>query len=226
MRFAITPEQRDFFHKNQFIEFEGLLSPEQMCAIDQEAQEVISHRLKVPFSKWDTLPLHALYKASYDLWRDAAQVKKATHKLSIAHIASEIFDTSPLRIAFDQLCMSGSSCPFQNNLSLIEISSIKPLAGGILFLLSDICVHDRKNVEFPLPQAAGNALFFGPAFPIPWTQLFVMPHFSFLLVAFAPEKSFYRQESNDPYSPLFKKRGYVFNDHLKESFHPIVFGKK
>ena len=222
MRFAITPEQRDFFHKNQFIEFEKLLSPEQIGAIDKEAKEVISHRLKVPISKWETLPLHALYNAGYDLWRDAAQVKKATHKLSIAHIASEIFDTSPLRIAFDQLCISGSSCPFQNSLPLIEISSVKPLAGGILFLLSDAVILK----EFPLPQAAGNALFFGPTLPIPWTQLFSMPHFSFLLVVFAPEKSFYRQEPNHPHSSLFKRRGYVFNDHLKESFHPVVFGKK
>src|SRR5579862_2149795 len=98
MRFVFTLEQRDFFRKNHFIEFEGMLSSKQAALIDKEAQELLSGRLRTPFSQWDTLPPLALYKAGFDLWREALAIRKATQKLPIVHIASELFDTAPLRI--------------------------------------------------------------------------------------------------------------------------------
>jgi hypothetical protein len=224
MRFVSTADQREFFRKNQFIELEDLLTAAQVKALDAQAQELLEARLKISAAKWDSALAPALYKGGFDLWRDVPQIKKATQKLSIAHIASELFDTTPLRIAFDQFCVSiPSSAPFASDLSLTEISSIKPLAGGILFPLTDLPVE--QNPAFPLPQKMGSALFFSPKIAIPWTQLFSVP-WRFLLVAFAPKKSFYRPEPNDVHSPLFKKRGYVFNDLLKEEFHPLVYGKK
>jgi|SRR5579862_8653209 len=227
MRFVFTLEQRDFFRKNHFIEFEGMLSSKQAALIDKEAQELLSGRLRTPFSQWDTLPPLALYKAGFDLWREALAIRKATQKLPIVHIASELFDTAPLRIAFDQFCLTSSPHPpFQKSFSLTEISSIKPLAGGILFLLEDLSDDVLQKTAFPLPKKAGNALFLSADFPIPWPMLFAIPGLHVLFVAFAPEKSFYRQEPNDPHSPLFKKQGYVFNDQLKEELHPLLYGKK
>jgi hypothetical protein len=227
MRFALTPEQRDFFRKNQFIEFEGLLSKPQAASIDKQAEEILARRLKIPSSKWDTTPTLSLYKAGFDLWREAEAIKKATQKLSIVHIASELFDTSPLRLAFDQLfIVASSSPPFGKSLSLTEISSVKPLAGGVLFLLEDLEESVHKSLPFPIPKTAGNALFFAPGLPLPWPALFSVPRLRFLLIAFAPEKSYYRQEQNDPHSPVFKKWGYAYNEQLKEELHPLVFGKK
>lgn len=216
MRFVSTADQREFFRKHHFIELEGLLTAQQVQALDATAQEILEARLKIS----DSTP----WKAGFDLWRDAPLIKKTTQKLSIAHIASELFDTTPLRIAFDQLCVSlPSPAPFAKDLSLTEISSFKPLAGGILFPLTDL--PTEQNPTFPIPQKIGSALFFSPKIPIPWSFLFSMP-WRFLLIAFAPDKSFYRPEPNDVHSPLFKKRGYVFNDLLKEEFHPQVYGKK
>ncbi len=227
MRFAFTLEQRDFFGKNRFIEFEGILSSSQAALIEKQAKELLFRRLGIPSSQWDTLPPLSLYKAGFDLWREAVTIKKATQKLPIAHIASELFNTDPLRIAFDQFCITCfSASPFEKSLSLTEISSIKPLAGGILFLLEDLSDDALAKVSFPLPKKAGNALFLSATFPIPWPELFAIPNLHFLLVAFAPEKSFYRKEPHDPHSPLFKKLGYVFNDQLQEELHPCLYGKK
>jgi hypothetical protein len=221
MRFIFTLEQRDFFRKHRFIEFEGLLASEHIAYLNQKTEEIIEQRLQLPLSKWDAI---SLYKAGYDLWRNDDAIKKATQKLSIVHIASELFETSPLRLAFDQLCIAGSPSPYKGALSLSEISSIKPLAGGILFLLEDFEPH--QSLKFPLPRVAGNALFIAPELPIPWPELFSIPRLRILLLAFAPEKSFYRPEPNDPHSPAFKKWGYVYNDPLKATLHPIVFGRK
>jgi hypothetical protein len=227
MRFIFTPDQRDFFRKNNFIEFQGLLTSDQAALIDKQAEDILSRRLKTPSSTWEDTSSSTLYKAGYDLWREAEAIKKATQKLSIAHIASELFETSPLRIAFDQLCIVNSTTPpFQRSLSLTETSSIKPLAGGVLFLLRDLPESIQKSVEFPLPTIAGNALFLTPTFPIPWPALFSIPGLRFLLVAFAPQKSYYRPEPNDPHSPAFKKLGYVYNEQLTEELHPVLFGKK
>jgi hypothetical protein len=225
MRFAFTPDQREFFRKHRYIEFQGLLSSSQAELLDKKAEDLLARRLNLPPAKWDTAPPHSLYKAGYDLWREDEAIKKITQKLSIAHIAAELFDTTPLRIAFDQLCMINNiqSPPFSTALSVEHVSSVKPLAGVALFLLKDLV---QESPSFPLPTKAGNALFFAPDIALPWKELYSIPGLHFLLLAFAPIKSYYRPEPNDPHSPAFKKLGYVYNEQLKEELHPVVFGKK
>jgi hypothetical protein len=226
MRFVLTPDQKEFFRKHHYIEFEGMLSSAQAALIEHQAQELVAQRLESRSSKAIAITPLTLYKAGFDVWRERPDIKKATQKLSTVHIASELFDTIPLRIAFDQYCFSPSfQSPFEKHFSLIELSSIKPLAGAILFALQDIS-DLPKDFSFPLPKKAGNALFLSSLFPLPWPSLFSVAHLHFYLVVFAPGKSFYRPEPNDPHSPFFKKLGYVFNDPLKESLHPILFGKK
>src|SRR5690348_11119686 len=191
MRFVFTPDQREFFRKNHYIEFEGLLSSSQAEHLDKKAEEILTRRLKLSLEKLNTASSLSLYKAGYDLWREEESIKKATQKLSIAHIAAELFDTTPLRVAFDQLCMINKAepPPFSTALSLVQVSSVKPLAGGVLFLLKDL---EQEGSIFPLPKKAGNALFFAPDLPLPWEELYSLPGLHFLLLAFAPVKSYYR----------------------------------
>lgn len=224
MRFIITPDQRDFFRKNHFIEFDDLLSGKTIATVCKESDEILLKRVNCAPSKSNRLS--SLYKAGYDLWRDSPAIKIATQKLSIAHIASELFQTYPLRIAFDQF-LTPKMPLFQSSFSLMDISSIQPLAGGVFFLLENLDDDPvQKMGGFPLPKNAGNALFFSPTLAIPWPAFARLSHLKLLLVAFAPKKSFYCPEANDPHSPSFKKLGYVYNDLLKETLHPIIFGKK
>lgn len=219
MRFALILEQRDFFRKNHFIEFEGLLSAAQ---IQQLNAQIDNHILHEP-SKYSNIETTDYY----DLWRDIETVKKTIHKPCITHIASELFEICPLRIAFDQLFVPFSENPlFQTSSSLTDFCCIKPLAGGILFLLEGLKDDSLRTDSFPLPKTPGNALFISPTFIIPWPELFSLHGLRFLFVAFAPEKSFYRQEQTDPYSSLLKKWGYAYNDCLKSDLHPILFSKK
>src|SRR5580704_2948366 len=93
MRFALTANQRDFFAKKHFLELEGLITPEQATALKQAAEETIVKRL------------HGRQKteiAGYDLWREDERIKKITQKHSLAALASELFQTMPLRYGFDQ----------------------------------------------------------------------------------------------------------------------------
>ncbi|HEY2811425.1 MAG TPA: hypothetical protein VGJ00_08570 [Rhabdochlamydiaceae bacterium] len=223
MRFLYSPNQREFFYKNRFIEFEELLSKDQVAQLNKEIDELMAMRLHISLTQVEKMPSLTLFRAGHDLWRNAPGIRNATQKLSFAQIASELFGASPLRIAFDQyFCIYPPCDPFFNKaFSLNEISCIKPLAGAILFLLEDL-----SQPLPPLPHAAGNVLFISPELHLPWDTLFQAPRLRFLLVAFAPEKSFYRHEPNDYHCPALKKWGYVYNDKLQQSLHPFVYGKK
>lgn len=198
MRFACSAEQRYFFQKNHFIEFEAIL--DHAADVKREAESLVTQR------------------AGHDLWRDSAVIRKATQKLSIVDIAADLFNTPVLRIAYDQLY--DARPPFSEPLPLNDISSIKPLAGAIFFALDAM-----PDNPFPFPKTQGNALFVSPQFSLPWNTLPRQP-LALLCVAFATKKSIYSPAPHDPHAPLLKKMGYAYNAFLKDETHPILSGKK
>jgi len=202
MRFACSAEQRHFFQKNHYIEFEAIL--DHAADVKKEAEQVIAKRVR-------SAP-------NYDLWRDAPLIRKATQKLSIVDIAADLFDTPVLRIAFDQFYDTRPA--FSNAMPIKDISSIKPLAGAIFFALDEM-----PDNPFPFPKKLGNALFVSAEFILPWNTLPRNP-IALLCVAFATKKSFYSPAPHDPHVPLLKKMGYAYNAFLKDETHPILNGKK
>lgn len=206
MHFAFTSEQRHFFQKNQFIEFDGILL-DHAAEVRQAADALIAQRLQPPF------------QAGYDLWRESAIIRKATQKLAIAKIAADLFDTPILRIAFDQLYTP--DLPFSHALPLADISSVKPLVGAVFFTL-----EETPDMPFPFPKKQGNALFVSAQFPLPFHVLSRLKHFKLLCLAFAKEKSIYSPATQDPHAQLLKKMGYAYNAFLKDATHPILYGKK
>lgn len=198
MRFACSAEQRHFFKKNHFIEFEAVL--DHVADVKQEAERLLAQH------------------AGHDLWRTSPVIRKATQKLSIVQIAAELFDTPVLRIAFDQFY--DTRPPYSTALPLTNISSIKPLAGAIFFALEDM-----PDNPLPFPKTQGHALFVSPHFSLPWNALPQQP-IALLCVAFATQKSLYSPAPHDPHASLLKKMGYAYNAFLKDETHPILNGKK
>jgi hypothetical protein len=211
MRFACSADQRHFFQKNHFIEFEEVLL-DHAAEVKQEAESIIAKRLEIAPTAY------ALFKAGHDLWRESAVIRKATQKLSIVDVAADLFETPVLRIAFDQFF--DTHFPFSTALPLIDISSIKPLAGAIFFALDEM-----PDNPFPFPKKLGNALFVSPQFSLPWNTL-PRKHIALLCVAFATKKSIYSPALRDPHAPLLKKMGYAYNAFLKDETHPILSGRK
>ncbi len=229
MRFSLNLQHRDFFNLHHVIEFEKLLTPEQAKHIKQEAEKIVARRLHLTPAKLTTTSSATLFKNGYDIWRESDEIKKATQKLSTVEIAAELFHTQPLRMGSDQLIITNTSAlsPFPEPTTLQDISSIKPLAGGFLLQLENLPDDPIYSIpSFPLPRQAGHGLFIASTHPIPWPTLFSLPHLCCLLMTFAPQKSYYKQEMKDPHSVALKKLGYVFNEPLREPLHPIVYGKK
>lgn len=221
MRFSITADHKEFFKKNQYIEFEAILPLDQIATFQKNAEEIIAKRLHIPKEKLSLKSAPEIYQAGYDLWRESAPIKRITHKHSLAAIASELFETIPLRYGYDQY-FAMTQCthsPYAMPVSLQDVSCLQPLVGALLLPL-----HDLTSIPalFPLPLKAGSGLFISPNLPLPWPQLFSTPGLCFFLIAFAANKTLFRADSKDPHAVSLKKLGYVFNDRLNDSLHPIV----
>ncbi len=219
MRFALTSEHRDFFQRNGFIEFEGIFSEEQLTHLQQLSEQVIQTRLSTP--RIEKTPTPTLYREGYDLSRESLNLQRTLYKRPLCEIASELFQTKPLQLGFEQYfaITTHSEPPLQLYASLSDLSCVKPLAGGLFILFSDPLAPEAS---LPLPSKLGNILLFSPTLMIAWSAIFKQVGLRLLLIAFAEEKSLYRDELRDPQRHHLKKLGYVFGDRLKDSLHPIL----
>jgi hypothetical protein len=221
MRLAITPDHKEFFSKNGYIELEGMLPVSAVTEVKKSAEETLAARLKIPAAKLNAQPAAALFQAGYDLWRDNEVVKRVAQKKDFALLASELFQITPLRLAFDEYLCATDGCPFSERLTLQETSCLSPLAGALILPLSDL----PKGPSFPMPLNAGSGLFISPSLPIPWPELFATEGLRFLIIAFAPKKTLFCADTRDPHAVNLKRLGYVFNDQLGDLLHPILVRK-
>ncbi len=224
MRLAISPDHKEFFLKNNYIEFEELLSAGQLADLRKSADETLASRIKISASKPGYSPSKAAFHAGYDLWRDNASVKKAVQKKEFALLASELFQTLPLRCAFDQYFSTAqiSTSPFPEATTLQESSCLTPLAGALILLLDDLL---KPLSSFPLPINAGNGLFISPSLPIPWPEIFSLPDLKMLIIGYSGKKTMFSAGTRDPRAMDVKMQGYVFNEFLNDSKHPILIQK-
>lgn len=224
MRFAQTADHREYFSKNNYIEFEEVLPVGQVSTLKKNAIETMEKRLHLPFSKFVSRPPQEVLLAGHDLWRSSDAIKKIAHKNAFATIASELFQIVPLRMGFDQLFLieKNNASPFSQTYSLQDTSCLSPLAGALILPLDDL---PTPLSFFPMPIKAGSGLFISPSFPIPWPELFSTPGLNFFMIGFAQGRTYFRPDTRDPHAVTLKKLGYVFNDPLKDSVHPIILRK-
>ena len=215
MRSAIGPEHRHFFTKNHYIEFEDVIDDADL--VKEHVDQVLGHRIKKII---DTRTPKELFIAGRDLFRDDPIIKKTTLSRHLGQIASLLFDTAPIRVAYDQALRTTTltGAPFQHPLSLAQASCFQPLLCGAIIRLSS----DLHPPQF-LPQKPGNVVFFKPDFVLPWASFFQSPSQSFLLIAYAPKRCQYVLIPEDPHTHALKKLGYGFGDTLKNDAHPLVF---
>ncbi|MGE5196293.1 MAG: hypothetical protein ACM3JI_03060 [Anaerolineae bacterium] len=239
MRFALASEHQDFFSKHHYIEFEDLISLNDVENLKQSIETTLAKRLHCKVQDLDNRSEQDLYKAGRDLWREDLNIKKTLFRPEICEIASSLFSKNPLRLGFDQAFRSSSfkrEDLFKPPLSLQEISCLKDLCGAFIVRLSeDAPSLDRFNHDvpkkasfgrdffFPHPQKRENLLFLSPQLLLTFQPLFNKSAQHFLLVSFCKDKTTYVLEKKDPNTHALKNQGYAFGDLLKNNTHPIVF---
>jgi hypothetical protein len=217
---ALAPEHRDFFSRNHYIEFEEMLPFLDCEKIKEHIDQVLLKRTKKALNT-QTPP--ELFAAGRDLFREDALIRKTVVSRLLAQTLSLLLDAPVIRIAYDEVLRTTekTGSPLSPSASLQSLSALQSLVGGAVIRLTP----DGTSHEF-LPQKVGSVVFFRPDLPLPWPDFFQVPHQSFLLIAYAPERCLYVPRSDDPHGHALKKLGYGSGDPLNNSLHPIAFRRE
>ncbi len=220
MHFSVTSEQQDFFSKQGHIEFEGLVTSDELESLCQALDEVLNKRISQG-KKPPTEPfLHGR-----DCWREHPIVKKIVFSRKIAQPIAQLTRKKTLRIGFDHYFKTPAINPFPQPItSLQDGSCIKPLVCGLLLRLTDGPLASGRTAVTPCPSQAGNGIFISPSLLIEWEPLFRLENQKFLLITYIGNQALYILEKRDPLTHLLKYQGYGFGDHISPATHPKILG--
>ncbi len=240
MKFAITKEHRDFFQKQGWIEFEELLSSDQVVFSNQTIDKILVDRLHKPLEKLGQLSSEQLFQQGRDLWRSNPSLVQLTKQTRFAEIASELIEKKPLRLGYDQFFPSPAQAQptkgtphvyaqfIANTTSLEAVSCLQGIVCALMLALgpesnplSDETIPaEGINVFSATP---GNAIFFLPHFPVNWSYLQAFPSQRFYLIVYTQAMAYYLLQPKDPHAHALKHLGYIFNDQLNDKLNPIVY---
>lgn len=200
MKFAVVGEHRFHFETHQNIEFEELLSNEQIDALNHAIDKTLDGG--DPFTQ------------GRDLWRHNPIIKQAVASRRLAEIAGQLVDKRPIRIGYVQLLEKGSYSQWSEPVSLREISPFQGLVCGLF-----LCLQESDEEETPFPVIPGSGLFVDSNQKIDFTTL--PPRY--LLITYLEEVSLYIARDKDPLAHYLKPFGYNYGDRLKTRTHPLIY---
>ena len=241
MKFAFAKEHLDFFYQHHYIEFEDLLTSDEIDRVKKGMTETLSERLHTPQDRLNKHNLKTLYLAGFDSWRDSDAIKKIVLRPHFAEIASNLVKKKPLRIGFDQifctppdLRFSQEEMPplFKQETSLSQTSCLQGIACGLILHLSspvvpahtsELLIQEDVQALIPIPRQAGSGIFFSPEMPFSLQHLMMVPDVHQLLISYVADPALYWLNKKDPHTHEYKKLGYAFGDKLKNNTHPILY---
>lgn len=248
MKFSVANEHRHYFQKNLSIEFEGLLTQNQLSALQIACESTLAERLETRPSRVKDKSADQIFLAGRDLWRSDEQIKKTVVQRLLAEIASELIERKPLRLGYDQFYPNPIQAqklvtitnPFvdflQQQPTIKEISCINGILCGLM-----LCLSGAKGKEFldvaPMeksptllippvnifPKIAGHGVFFHPDARIDLNQLLERPGQDYLMIIYTQATAQYTLQEGDLNTHTLKRLGYVFGDRLSDKLNPIVY---
>lgn len=233
MKKAVAKEHRDFFRKNGWIEFENLVSDQELEELNQAIDVSLAARLFVPIDKVEAVSPETAFLQGRDLWRSNDQLRKFVCLPRLGEVVSELVELKPLRLGFDQflppcsanmLPRSPSYSKFlQPSIELENMSSLRGMAAGLLIALDQTSEEVSAEGVDIFPKFAGNASIINPQGLFNFANLALHLKQRFYLIVYTPSSSMYYQQPNDPHTNALKKYGYAYHDKLSDKLNPIVY---
>lgn len=243
MKFATSKEQRDFFQKNGWIEFEEMLSNDQLALMNQALDQVIAARLNVAPEKLGALAAEKIYLQGHDVWRSHPFLQKIATQTRLAEIGAGLIEKKILRLGYDQFflgppkkshVLDNRSLFYQfleKTTSLETVSCLQGVTCGLVFALggNENVFPEEKPSSFEthgmeiFPSQAGHAIFFQSHLPIHWSRLFELQGQRFYLIVYTNPTAHYQLQPEDPHTHALKRLGYIINDKLNDKLNPIVY---
>ncbi len=240
MHHALAKEHRDFFQKHGWIEFDDLLTGEQIVILKQGIEEALSKRLELPPSLLAQLNPEQIFSQSRDLWRTSENLRKVISNKKFGAIVSELIGKRTLRLGFDFYLPplqsshdhSSLSSPFLQFINasstLQQISCIDNTLCGILLCLSHTSKKEQQTIlndttpDDLFPKSVGSAVFINTHTEFDRRQITLHPNCTYYLIVFAQNISHYIEQTGDPHGSYLKRQGFVYNDRLNDRSHPII----
>ena len=235
MKFATASEHRDFFQKQGAIEFEGLISSEQLKQLNKEINSTLSAHLKIAPSDLKKQTSQTLFMNGRDLWRDQPNLKKIVWQKIFSEIAAELIEAKPLRLGFDQYFPSPSRFGLSDNesrsyddllnkkLPLIDISSLQGVLCGLM-LCTFAPVAEAEAIPGDIfSTTAGNGVFFAPETPLAFDRMRNLMGNNYLMLVYVQQTTVYVPGQEDPQTHALKKLGYTYGDKLNDKLNPIIY---
>lgn len=197
MRYTFTAEQRFFFSKRGYIEFEQLLTPPLL----ERALSLLSGQ-----------------QSDHEPSRQSAELRTLLMKQLPHSAGCGLLGQPTLRLAFDRLYSQKSTS--QGTIVLESMGSVRPIVGGLLIRLSGYSPNDPSHPW--LPTTPGHGTFISPTLPIDQDRLHQEPDCAFWLIAYLGDKALYALTPEDPHTHQLKKLGYIFGDQVEEHTHPLL----
>lgn len=225
-KFAVDSSQRDYFSKNQLIEFEGLIPEEQIPSIQEALRQELERRTgKSPST------IEELFAHGRDLWRGDTLLKKWITHPQFANIAGELCEKRKLRIGFDQYLPTPTSFVMipaiknlyhylEGKLSLIETSSLQGVVCGLILCLKAPSSKDSPSKLFT--EKEGSGIYFTADLPLDFTEIEKRIGGEYILIVYTEPNAVYIHQVKDPQSTTFKKLGYTYGDKLSDKLNPKV----
>lgn len=238
MKFATAKEHRDFFQKEGWIEFERMISDEQLELLNKAIDHTLADRLNTTSDKFSSVSSERFFMQSRDLWRSNPHLFKLICQTRLTETVNALIEKKPFRLGYDQLFPSWNAHPFskkdssfysdflEKNSALETVSCLTDLACGVLVALNsggemrEIQSRDKLNI---FSKHSGNIVFFKPNLIIDWKHLKSCTNQRFYLIVYTHPHSHYQLQTNDPHTHELKRIGYILNDKLSDKLHPIVY---
>ena len=219
MRFSLTKEHKEFFYKHLFIEFEEVLSPDQIASLKVSIQHVMAKRDSKIYKEGTPL-------IGRDLFRDDKDIRKFILSKNFAHVVKDLCSKDSLRMAFDQYLNPKKTGPkfFSKLSSFKEASCLADTYAILIFKLSGKeFTRPEEGPFLPSPHKVGSLLIVHPDKILNFEGLLESSDDELYIITYGSDKLLYRPSNLDPAEPLIKRMGYAYGDLMKEQTHPIVY---
>ena len=197
MKFSTSKEHRDFFQKQGWIEFEGLISDDQLNSLNQAIEQVLTQRLNVTHSRLRTLSSEKCFLEGHDLWRNHPFLQRFVMQTRFPEIISELIEKRALRLGSDQffpslvktLSPQEDSQIYQKFLDQITplngVSCLRGLACGMI-----ISLNGRKKEEEKVEGEEKHSAFPGKEEIVPPVEgINIFPTTSGSVIFFQPHSA-------------------------------------
>lgn len=136
-------------------------------------------------------------------------IQKALNLFNLAVLSYEFTTIKPIRLAYDQFIFGGMSTFDEERKSLFLDGELPFSERLSVSLAAMVVLINLKN---------GDLLFLKPSEKMPKVNL----GDRYLYLVFTQGQSLYQPCKADPVESFLKKRGYVYGDKLKDSYHPLL----